>query len=83
MNLVMRGTLWVDPATGVIMRTSMWVADAAVLATITVNFREDEAMALWVPAEMTEHYRASTGWRRFAARRAIATIASSAFRRTN
>jgi hypothetical protein len=61
MNLVMRGTHWVDPASGVILRTSMGVADAAMLATVTVDFREDEPMALWVGAQMTEHYRASTG----------------------
>ena len=61
MDLTMRGTIWADPASGVILKTSMWVADAAVLATVTVDFREDEAMALWVPAQMTEHYRAATG----------------------
>ena len=61
MNLAMQGTLWVDPATGVILKTSMWVADAAIIATVTVDFREDETMALWVPAQMTEHYRAAAG----------------------
>jgi hypothetical protein len=61
MDLTMRGTLWVDPATGVILKTSMWVADAAVLATVTVDFREDETMAFWVPAQMTEQYRAAAG----------------------
>lgn len=61
MDLMMRGTLWVDPATGVILKTSMWVADAAVIATVTVQFREDHAVDFWVPAEMTEHYRAASG----------------------
>jgi hypothetical protein len=61
MDLTMRGTLWVDPATGVILKTSMWVADGAMMATVTVDFREDESVDFWVPAEMTEHYRASSG----------------------
>ena len=61
MDLTMRGTLWVETATGVIVRTSMWVADAAIIATVTVDFREDEAMRLWVPDQMTEHYRAASG----------------------
>ncbi len=60
-DLTMRGTLWVDPATGVILKTSMWVADGAMMATVSVDFREDESVALWVPAQMTEHYRASSG----------------------
>ena len=61
LDLTMRGTLWVDPASGVILKTSMWVADGAMMATVTVDFREDESVALWVPAQMTEHYRASSG----------------------
>lgn len=61
MELVMRGTVWVDPATGVVLKTSMWVADGAMIATVTVDFREDESLGFWVPAQMTELYRASSG----------------------
>ena len=61
MDLLMRGALWVEPATGVILKTSMWVADGAMSATVTVDFREDESVGLWVPSQMAEHYRASAG----------------------
>jgi hypothetical protein len=35
-------------------RWSTTVADTAVVAPVTVKFREDSSLAMWVPAEMTE-----------------------------
>jgi hypothetical protein len=57
-DMPMSGTLWVEPETGVILKTAMSVADTNVVATVEVDFREDEALDLWVPAEMREYYRA-------------------------
>ncbi|MFP5378658.1 MAG: hypothetical protein ACLGHP_02690 [Vicinamibacteria bacterium] len=58
-DLAMTGRLWVDPATGVILRTNLTAADPLVRATVTVSFRNDEKLDLWVPALMEEHYKAS------------------------
>lgn len=57
-DLPMTGTLWVDPASGVILKTAMSVADTSVVATVGVEFREEADLGLWVPAQMTEYYRA-------------------------
>jgi hypothetical protein len=58
-DLPMSGTLWVDPLTGTVLKTSMSVADTNVIATVAVEFREETAIDLWVPAEMTEYYKAT------------------------
>lgn len=55
-DLLLSGRLWVDPASGTILKTSMTAADPAVRAVVTVTFREDETLKLWVPAQMDEHY---------------------------
>jgi hypothetical protein len=59
-DLPMSGTLWVEPVTGIVLKTSMSVADTRVLATVAVEFREDPVLDLWVPGEMTEYYKATT-----------------------
>lgn len=58
-DLAMTGRLWVDPATGVIVRTNLTAADPLVRATVDVAFREDQKLDLWVPAQMAEHYKAT------------------------
>ena len=55
-DLPLTGRLWIDPATGVILKTHLVAADADVRAIVTVTFREDKALALWVPARMEETY---------------------------
>jgi len=57
-DLPMSGTLWIDPVTGIVLKTSMSVADTNVIATVAVEFREEPALDLWVPGEMTEYYKA-------------------------
>jgi len=56
-DMPMSGTLWVDPDSGVILRTDLSVADTTVTATVGVEFGPEPALDLWVPARMTEHYR--------------------------
>lgn len=58
-DLPMTGKLWIDPVSGTVLKTQMSVADTAVVATVTVDYREDAALAMWVPAEMTEYYKAT------------------------
>ena len=58
-DLPMSGRLWIDPATGTVLKTEMSVADSSVIATVAVEFREDTSLDLWVPAEMTEFYKAT------------------------
>ena len=58
-DLPMSGRLWIDPATGTVLKTEMSVADSSVIATVAVEFREDTSLGLWVPAEMTEFYKAT------------------------
>jgi hypothetical protein len=59
-DLPMSGRLWIDPATGTVLKTEMSVADSNVIATVAVEFREDTSLDLWVPAEMTEYYKATS-----------------------
>ena len=42
-DLPMSGRLWIDPATGTVLKTEMSVADSSVIATVAVEFREDTA----------------------------------------
>lgn len=55
-DLALTGRLWIDPATGVILKTNLVAATADVRAIVTVTFREDKLLALWVPARMEETY---------------------------
>jgi hypothetical protein len=52
------GKLWVDPATGVILKTTLAASDRFVATAITVTYREDATVGIWVPAQMEESYRA-------------------------
>jgi hypothetical protein len=58
-DLALTGRLWIDPATGIILKTNLTAADPVVRATVTVLFREDADLELWVPAQMDEHYKAA------------------------
>jgi hypothetical protein len=56
-DLVLTGALWVDPASGVVMKTTLRAADTDVRADITVTYRHDPTLEMWVPADMQESYR--------------------------
>lgn len=56
LDLLLTGTLWIDPATGVVVQTSLTAADPQVRATVRVTFAHDAGVDLWVPATMDEHY---------------------------
>jgi hypothetical protein len=55
-DLPLSGRLWIDPDTGVIFKTHLVASDAGVSAAVTVTFRQDQELDLWVPVKMEETY---------------------------
>ena len=60
-DLAPTGTIWIEPFSGAVVKTDMTAADPVVRAQITVTFRRDEGIDLWVPEKMEEYYRALSG----------------------
>lgn len=60
-DLPLTGTIWIDPFTGAVIKTDMNAADPMVRCQVTVTFRRDEALDLWVPERMEEYYKAYSG----------------------
>ena len=61
---VTRGTVWVDPSNGAVLRTFLRVIPDAALAAqarLTVNFRREAKLDLLVPYEMRESYAVRGG----------------------
>jgi hypothetical protein len=58
-DLALTGNLWVDSATGAVVKTELNVADPEVRAQVTVTFRNDDKLRLWVPSQMEEYYKAA------------------------
>jgi hypothetical protein len=57
--LALTGILWVDSATGTVVKTELNVADPEVRAQVTVTFRNDDKVKIWVPSLMEEYYKAA------------------------
>jgi hypothetical protein len=58
------GTMWIDPAEGVVLRTSLRVTrptGRGTLASVTVDFQKEPNLDAWVPALMSEEYNSGTG----------------------
>jgi hypothetical protein len=58
-DLALTGGIWIDPFSGAVVKTEMNAADPAVRCQVTVTFRRDEALEMWVPEKMEEYYKAS------------------------
>jgi hypothetical protein len=58
-DLALTGTIWIDPFSGAVVKTEMNAADPAVRCQVTVMFRRDDALELWVPEKMEEYYKAN------------------------
>jgi hypothetical protein len=56
-DLPVSGRFWIDEASGRIERTELSAVDPSVNARITVTYRSDDAVGLWVPQRMEELYR--------------------------
>jgi hypothetical protein len=55
-NILARGRVWIDFATGRVQKTELLVDDASVNADITTTFRFDDRFGIAVPVMMTDHY---------------------------
>jgi hypothetical protein len=53
------GTLWVEPSTGRIVKTSIEIQATHVTGTMSVTYKPGGTTGIWVPAEMQESYRRS------------------------
>lgn len=58
-DLAVTGRVWIEPTTGAIVKTELVAADPLVRAVVTVTFRRDGELALWVPERMEEYYKAN------------------------
>jgi hypothetical protein len=55
-DLAVTGKVWVEPASGAVLKTAMTAADPLVRAVVTTTYRDDAALQFWVPGQMDEHY---------------------------
>jgi hypothetical protein len=64
-NLAMRGSAWIEPDSGRVLRTSLaytlTVPDHETTVGIDVTYTEDSRLKMWVPATMNEKYAAIVG----------------------
>ncbi len=51
------GRLWIEPSTGRVVQTELRADQGDVTSEITVTYRPDARLGLWVPARMREVYR--------------------------
>ena len=58
-DLPVRGTFWIDPADGVILKTQLIAADAFLKSQTVVTFRTEPGLAVLVPNQMEEIYSAA------------------------
>jgi len=76
-DLFSHGRLWIELATGRVLKTELQVEQPSVRAIVTTTFRYDERFGIAVPLEMRERYTIGTGNR-------VNTVASyGRFRRFN
>jgi hypothetical protein len=61
-----RGTFWVDPADGTVIRSQLRLEESGgAEGTITVTYRFDPDLSIWLPGEMDEVYTPDLGRRPF------------------
>ncbi len=56
LNVPARGSFWVDPATGRVLKTTLQTGGRALEMTITVVYRPSDSLELLVPSEMREEF---------------------------
>lgn len=54
------GVLWVDPDTGRVIETVIRTDDGSLQSEITVTYRPDARLGIWVPARMRETYKGAS-----------------------
>ena len=55
-NAVAAGRLWIDPATGAVLKTELWANSPNESVTNTVVYAKGKELDLWLPSKMTENY---------------------------
>lgn len=58
-DLALTGRIWIESSTGVVVKTETVAADPAVRAVVTVTYRRDGELGIWVPERMDEYYKAA------------------------
>ena len=53
-DLAATGRMWIESSTGTVVKTELIAADPMVRAQVTVTFRRDGELAIWVPEKMEE-----------------------------
>jgi hypothetical protein len=75
-DLFAYGHVWIDAATGSVLKTELLVDDVGLRASITTTFRIDATLGVAIPAQMDEVY-----WRLTGSARILGTATYSNFRR--
>jgi len=60
-DLPLTATLWVEPATGRVLRTLLMVEDEVVRGQVTTWYRDDAKVGFWVPVRMEDDYTLRQG----------------------
>src|SRR5262249_44371549 len=68
-DLFAHGRVWIENATGRVMKTELQVEQPAIRAVVTTTFRVEEKSSIAVPLEMREQYTFANGNR-------VTTVAS-------
>lgn len=52
----MKGRLWIDPATGAVLRTRVELGPRTLRTRVDAFFKRDASLGVWLPAEMREEH---------------------------
>jgi hypothetical protein len=55
-NAVSQGRFWLDPSTGIIQKTELWLESTSETVQIEVVYAPDAALGLWLPAQSTQNF---------------------------
>jgi hypothetical protein len=58
-DLALTGRIWIESTTGVVVKTEVIAADPIVRAQVTVTYRRDAELGMWLPEKMEEYYKAN------------------------
>jgi hypothetical protein len=63
-SIMSSGSLWIEPATGRVLKTEMNFAnsDTKTKGRVTVTYEADRALGILVPRELKEHYESNEGY---------------------
>jgi hypothetical protein len=62
-DLPSAGSIWVEPASGRIVRTLLKNGDAGTAVEVSVRYQPNDAIGLWTPVRMEERYWSASGRR--------------------